>query len=96
MDVLEKELAIHRGLIADENEGFNTEEFDAKWKQAASDEVNELMEATPGGVAVPADIPAETSEATAASTTTETPEAPAEDLNIEDDDFLAQLDEINK
>jgi hypothetical protein len=93
LEVLEKELAIHRGLIADDTEAFNTEEFDAKWKAKANEDVQELMEHTPGGVAVPADVPA----ATATETTeapAETAAAPAEDLNIEDDDFLSQLDEF--
>lgn len=100
VDVLEKELAIHRGLIPDDTGSFNTDDFDAKWQQKAKDEVSELMEHTPGGVSVPADVPSETTtEAAATETTTSTETeastpAPAEDAPIEDEDFLKELEEM--
>jgi hypothetical protein len=55
------------------------------------------MEHTPGGVSVPADVPSEAPAATAATeapAASETPTAKAEDVTIEDADFLAQLDEF--
>jgi len=97
MEYLEKELAIHRGLIPDDTESFNTDEFDAKWRQKAQDEVNELMEHTPGGVSVPADVPASApaTETVASVETTSTPAAPAaEDAPIEDEDFLKELQDM--
>ena len=94
LETLEKELAIHRGLIADDSEEFNTEEFDAKWAQKAKDDVKELMEHTPGGVAVTVDVDAETS--VDAHTDTPAADTPAADTPIEDDDFLKQLGEFEE
>ena len=100
VDYLEKELAIHRGLIKDDSVGFDTEEFDAKWASQASDEVKELMDHNPGGVSVPADVPSETTEAPAAEAPSEpapaetTTAAKTEDVPIEDEDFLKQLNEL--
>ena len=60
----------------------------AKAKQKAQDEVNELMEHTPGGVSVPVDVPAATTTSTAKS-------APlAADTPVEDEDFLKVLEEM--
>ena len=97
LEVLEKELAIHRGLIADDSEAFNTEEFDAKWAAKAAEDVNELMEHTPGGVAVVEDVTTEPAAETPTETTetTETT-APAEDAPIEDAEFLSQLKEFEE
>ena len=95
VDFLEKELAIHRGLIKDDSETFNTEDFDAKWSQKASEEVQELMEHTPGGVSVPADVPSSDDGAVQATEDAPTsPPAATEDVTIEDADFLAQLEEF--
>jgi uncharacterized Zn finger protein (UPF0148 family) len=87
-DILEKQLAIHRGLIPDDKDGFDVEKFDAKWKgqdgskkssvsvprNVSEDEVHNVIN-TPSveDVVSPA-------------------EAPAEDLNIEDTEFLDKLE----
>lgn len=93
VDYIEKELAIHRGLIQDENESFNTEDFDAKWSQKAGDEVDEVAAATAATQVEP-----ETTEpvATETTTTTETTDTatPVEDAPIEDEDFLKELEEM--
>lgn len=96
VDYLEKELAIHRGLIKDDSETFNTEDFDAKWSQKAAEEVQELMEHTPGGVSVPVDVPSSDAPAEATEAPAESTPAPAatEDVAIEDEDFLNQLEEF--
>lgn len=87
LDYLEKELAIHRGLIPDDTEGFDTNSFDAKWGKKAKDEVKELMEHKTGGVSVPAAITDSAPEDSGES-------APAEDVHIEDEEFLAALEEM--
>lgn len=91
IDVLEKELAIHRGLIPDDTAStFNEDDFDAKWKKQAQDEVNELMEHNPGGVSVPAGVPvANTASVQVAETSTAVEDAP-----IEDEDFLRELEDM--
>jgi hypothetical protein len=85
VELLEKELAIHRGLIPDETETFDTTSFDAKWGKKASDEVSSVVEkskSTKTQVSVAADVVSE-------------PELPTEDLAIEDDSFLKELEEMN-
>lgn len=90
LEYLEKELAIHRGLIPDDTTAaFNTDNFDSKWKQKAQDEVNELMEHTPGGVSVPAGVPKATT-----STVKSESAPPVEDAPIEDEDFLKELEDM--
>ncbi len=90
LEVLEKELAIHRGLIPDEAESFNAQDFDAKWRQkngvAAKEEVKDLMSynktvAVSGGVAM-TETPAET-------------KGKVEDAPVENEDFLKELEEMN-
>jgi hypothetical protein len=86
MEHLEKMLAIHRGLIPDDDESFNTEEFDAKWGAKAEEAAEEAVATT---TATTTEVPAETST----PTTTETTEAPAvEDTPVEDEDFLKELE----
>jgi len=86
VDEIEKELAIHRGLIQDDSETFNTEQFDAKWGTQAEADVDAVASETVSDT--PVDTPAET--------TTETTEtvAQTEDAPIEDADFLAELEEM--
>jgi hypothetical protein len=80
VDILEKELAIHRGLIPDETEAFDTDSFDAKWRHSQQEVVNDLMESRTGTtVTVPAGVPS-SSSATA-----------TEDVHVEDEDFLKEL-----
>jgi hypothetical protein len=83
--VLEKELAIHRGLIPDESEAFNTTEFDAKWGKQADDDVDEAVATTEATVT---DVPA--AETVTPTETT----APVEDAPIENEDFLRELEEM--
>ena len=97
---LEKELAIHRGLIPDETESFDTESFDAKWGKKASEEVQELNEqatartSTKVQVSVPAGVPSgNTAVKSKKSESVSTKSAPpSEDLSIEDEEFLKELE----
>jgi len=91
LEVLEKELAIHRGLIPDDVEKFDTNSFDAKWGKKAAEEVQELMDHKPGGVSVPAGVPASASVASETSVSSK-----SEDVPIEDEDFLSALEEMEK
>jgi hypothetical protein len=91
LDYLEKELAIHRGLIPDDVEKFDTNSFDAKWGKKAQDEVKELMEHKTGGVSVPVSLKSETASVT---TTEASVAAKSEDIPIEDEDFLNALQEM--
>lgn len=99
-DVMEKQLAIHRGLIPDDsdNQTFNVDEFDSKWnggKTSTSVSVpRNLSEEDAVNAAVnsasfdEADAP--TPETAPAAT------APAEDIPIEDEDFLKELAEMEE
>ena len=96
---LEKELAIHRGLLPDDAEGFNIDEFDAKYANDAQGEINELMEAgEKTQVAVAANVTADASTEVAAQTTE--PDVVSEvadevgDVQIDDEEFLAELEEM--
>ena len=86
LEVLEKELAIHRGLIPDEAETFNASKFDAKWGKQAEDDVDAVVAST---TATTTEVPAETSD----PVTTEAA-APVEDAPIEDEDFLKELENM--
>lgn len=95
LDYLEKELAIHRGLIPDDAETFNTEEFDAKWRAKGEDEVDEEAKApTAVKVTVPAGVPTSKTETAAPPAQAEATAAKKETLAIEDEDFLKQLEEM--
>ena len=83
VDEIEKELAIHRGLIQDDSESFNTDKFDAKWGGQAATEV-EAVAAT--------SAPVETAQETTPTVTETT--APVEDAPIEDEDFLKELEDM--
>ena len=86
LETLEKELAIHRGLIADDvTEKFDTNSFDAKWNKKQSQEVQEILEHKTGGVSVISDVPVSETTTTAVK---------AEDIAIEDEDFLNALEEM--
>ena len=86
---LEKELAIHRGLIPDEGESFNTEDFDARWGSAAQQQVQEMSEkATKTQVVVPDNVPKSTSSTATVAETTDA------DVSIEDEDFLKELESM--
>lgn len=90
-DFLEKQLAIHRGLIADDEEGFNVDNFDAKFKKAKDGEVEEIMKSTAkmgSSVSVPANVPAAAKQAAK-------PAAKAEDMEVDSDKFFASLEEAD-
>ena len=92
MQYLEKELAIHRGLIADETQNFDTDGFDARWGKKNSEEVQQLVEeaSTKVQVAVPAGVP---SSKKAPAKKAEAVAAPVvEDVSIEDEEFLKELE----
>lgn len=94
VEYLEKELAIHRNLIPDDTQVFDTDSFDAKWRQNGSDEIKELVEHNPGGVSVPAGVPSESTTAEVASETPAASTPAVEDVPIEDEDFLAELENM--
>jgi hypothetical protein len=80
-EVLEKQLAIHRGLIEDDRDGFDVDEFDRKYRPAGS------------SVAAPVGDVEDRLDATVGSFTEETPvSAPVEDITIEDEDFLKDIE----
>jgi hypothetical protein len=83
LDELNKELAIHRGLIEDEKEGFNVNDFDAKYGRVASDE-----EAVDSVVSSKA-----TTNTTSVAATTE---SEVEEVEVGDEDFLRQMQEMEK
>lgn len=86
VDLLEKELAIHRGLIPDDGESFDMDAFDSKWGAPAS-------QSSSVSVTVPEGAPSKaTSESVLVSDDQPSSvESIEEDLPIEDDDFLNEL-----
>lgn len=99
LEYLEKELAIHRGLIGDDTESFDTDSFDAKWRAKGGEEVAEAVAtAKKTTVTVPAGVPAAKAPVAKAETVAapveETPAAPAADQSIEDEAFLKELEEM--
>lgn len=90
---LERELARHRGLIEDEDDGgFNTEEFDAKFnggRKATPRPARVSDEDAVGSVVGSADDFDEMQEAVPAATP-----APVADIAIDDEDFLKELQEM--
>lgn len=87
-DYLEKELAIHRGLIPDDTtEKFDTKSFDAKWTKNKTEEINEIMAHKSGGVVVPENVASEVAAAASSSVV-------SEDIPIEDEDFLSTLENM--
>lgn len=85
IETLEKELAIHRGLIPDETETFKTEDFDAKWRQKTG-QVAELANYNKV-VNVPVDLKAESGVVAETAKVAES----AANVAIEDESFLAEL-----
>ncbi len=92
VDEIEKELAIHRGLIPDENESFNTDEFDAKWGKQAEDQVDEVVNSA--SEATVTEVPAANTADTPVVSETKSEAPPVEDAPIEDEDFLRELEEM--
>lgn len=82
-EILDKELAIHRGLIPDEAQGFDVNKFDQKYKQNTSK---------------PTDTPAIADETLVdpSDINDDTTPPPAADVPIEDTEFLARLQEMDE
>lgn len=100
MEALMKELAIHRGLVPDESEGFDIEAFDKQYQEEHQGEIDELMSHSDTQVSVPADVVSddtvsETTEA-AAESTVEEPVAVDEDIQIDDEDLLKEIADLEK
>lgn len=90
---LERELAIHRGLIPDESDNFDTDSFDAKWGKKANDEVENLVEqSTKVQVSVPEGVPTAKSAVKTKKAESSSKTVVAEDLSIEDEEFLKELE----
>lgn len=74
-ETMEKELAIHRGLIEDDNQGFSTEKFDdnikKKYGKEATAEVVNVVDGAPDAVVENVEV--------------------VEDVSIEDEEFLRQM-----
>lgn len=97
LEYLEKELAIHRGLIPDETEGFDTEGFDAKWRSQSQADSDEDVPVAKTKVTVPAGVPTSRPAAQTQAPAAEPAPAPAakpETLAIEDEAFLKELEEM--
>lgn len=87
-DKLEHELAVHRGLVPDEKESFDIDSFDAKFKGG-----------TKTSVSVPSNMNLSDEDAVAnvvggGAAAAESTSAPAEDVNIEDAEFLKELQDM--
>lgn len=97
---LEKELAIHRGLIPDESDAFDTSSFDAKWGKKNGQEVEKAHVAVSSNVqADPYEemLTAKQAAPKAASKKAEPAPAPKpsvqeETLEIEDEEFIRELE----
>lgn len=80
---LEHELARHRGLIDDDEEaGFNVEAFDSKFRKAGTRPAADDL--TTGGVHDSVSVDADADDMVA-------PTVPAEDVSINDEEFLEEL-----
>jgi len=99
---VEKELAIHRGLIADDSESFNIGNFDSKVVAAESSSsvsvsVTEAVGSTSEEVVSsdedmpPFDV---TSDDAASDSTSDSTSDASEDVSIDDDDFLKELQDM--
>jgi len=92
IEELKKELAIHRGLIPDDAEKFNVDDFDAEY----------AGQRTTASASVPADVPAQTTEtpttesATAVETASTEAAPEVDDIAIESDEFLQDLAEFQQ
>lgn len=88
LESLEKELAIHRGLIPDETESFDTDNFDAKWR---TDEAPaKTTVSVPRTASAEATKPAPPVEAP--EPVRETSKPKIEDAPVEDEAFLREIE----
>lgn len=86
VDKLEKELAIHRHLIPDDDTSFKTEDFDAKWRQTNQDGMDEVV-----AEVKPPKAPKPTAAAATPPVASQTSTPPVADAPIEDEEFLKEL-----
>lgn len=90
-DYLEKELAIHRGLIPDITEAFDVDGFDAKWGGKAANKVDEEMEAyTPP----PTKQTAAVTEEKVSSVKVQKVAKQEETMAVKDEQFLKELESM--
>lgn len=83
-DVLDKQLAVHRGLIPDERDGFDVDAFDSRWKNQGGTGTGKKSTTVSNPRAVSSDDELHnivTSEV-------DVPTTPPEDMNIEDPEFF--------
>lgn len=87
LEYLEKELAIHLGLIPDTAESaYDDEAFEARWRKQGDDDVADIVNQSTATKIVVSTVDPVTSQ-TVETTVTEAPET----LAIEDEEFLKQL-----
>lgn len=83
LDHLKKELAIHRGLIPDDKQQFNVDEFDAEFRGPASSTTATSVSVPAGVESVHTEVVAETAPANI-----------AEDVSIDNEEFLKELQDM--
>lgn len=88
VEYIEKELAIHRGMIPDDTQAFDITGFDAKWRKSDEELVTE---STSTSVVVNDSATQEPAAAKAAKAKKKKPE---ETATIEDEEFLRQIQEM--
>lgn len=90
VEYLERELAIHKGLIPDDTESFDNDAFEARWKSKSEDDVADMVSNSTGvktTVAAGAQAPSQPIVVEVAA---------QETLAIEDEDFLRQLADMKE
>lgn len=92
LERLEKELAIHRGLIADEVEGFDVDNFDAKY----ADEEAPVKASSKSDSVVSSETTPEASSEEVPGAVEGADDLNVEDIEIENQDFLAELEEYKQ
>lgn len=94
LEYLEKELAIHRRLIPDDTTSFDTDKFDAKWRTGDPADQDYAVET---GVTTPAPAaPTKAVKQEPAAEVTAPPPAASEDAPIDSEDFLKEIEEMEK
>lgn len=83
---IEKELAIHRHLIPDDTQAFDTDGFDARWRSSEEESVSENTSTS--------SVVDTTQEPAAAKAAKTKKKKPDETATIEDAEFLRQIQEM--
>lgn len=91
-DVLDRQLAIYRGLIPDDADGFDVEKFDERWKSQGSAQAKKASASVPAGV--PGKTPDVDDMVTSAPSSEEMNEVQPENMNIEDPEFFEKMNEL--